>query len=129
MVHKSRIAEIRAIIDREADARPGLDKSRLQLEKWRLIHKHVHDNPFPTNARLSRADQWRAALDRIRDMGDMDLLDWVLLQIEVAGNLERGVQDMRPRKGGPCHGLLMEFIRDRKRKALAVHKWLRAESS
>ena len=31
-----------------------------------------------------------------------------------------------PRKGGPCHALLMEYIRDRKRKALAVHKWLLA---
>ncbi len=52
----------------------------------------------------------------------------MLLQVEVTRNIERGVRDLRPRKIGPCHALLLEYVRDRKRKALAVHKWARGEN-
>jgi hypothetical protein len=31
------------------------------------------------------------------------------------------IADIRPRKSGSRHALLMEYIRDRKHKALAVH--------
>lgn len=100
-----------------------IEKSDLQLRKWRMIHKHLHAHPFPTKARAKRSEQWRDAAQYIRGMDDMDVLDWVLLQAEVADNIERGIREMRPRKNGPCHGLLLEYVRDRKRKALAVHKW------
>ena len=103
MAGKNFIADIRALIEGDAADLPPRHESRRQLDKWRLIHKHVHDHPFPTNRRLGRAEQWRAA-----------------------DNLERGVQDMRPRKNGSCHALLMDYIGDRKRQAMAVHKWLLA---
>lgn len=116
---KNLIAEIRGTA--AAGASP-----ELTLRKWRLIHRHVHDHPFATRARLKRSDQWREAANHIRDIGETELLDWALLQAEVADNLERGVQDMRPRKKGSCHALLLEYINNRKRKALAVHKWVLA---
>lgn len=100
-----------------------IEKCDLQLRKWRAIHKYLHDHPFPTKARVKRSEQWRDAVQYIRDMNELDVLDWVLLQAEVAGYIERGVREMRPRRKGPCHELLLEYARDRKRKALAVYKW------
>ncbi|MBL4691554.1 MAG: hypothetical protein JKY68_08880 [Rhodospirillales bacterium] len=124
------VYEIRTIADFESspqfEERPVLARHELVLKKWRLIHKYFHAHPFPMNTRLKRSEQWRDTLQYVRDIGDLEVLDWVLLQAEVAGNIERGIREMRPRKGGPCHALLLEYVRDRKRKALAVYKWARA---
>ena len=101
-------------------------RAELQFRKWRLIHRHIHDTPFHTDQRLARSEQWRAAVDYVRDIGEIELLDWVLQQVEIAGHLEQGIRDLRPRKNGPCHGLILEHVADRKRKAHAVCRWLRA---
>ncbi len=69
MAGKNLITEIRALIDGDATPLPPPEKSRLQLDKWRLIHKHVHGHPFPTNTRLSRSLQWCETANHIRDMG------------------------------------------------------------
>ena len=99
------------------------EKCELDLRKWRLIQKHFHGHPFPTPSRIKRSEQWRDAVQYVRDVGEPEVLDWVLLQAEVAHNIERGVREMRPRKNGPCHELLMEYLNNRKRKAMAVYKW------
>lgn len=95
-------------------------RAEFEFHKWQLVHKIIHDHPFHVKTNQPRADQWREALNVIRDLDEMELIDWVLLQIEVAENLARGIQDMRPRKGGQCHPLLLEYTGNRKRHALAV---------
>ena len=124
---KKSVNEIRAIVDVVAspdfEDAPVLTRCGQTLKKWRLIHKHFHAYSFPTKTRLKRSEQWRNAVQHVRDLNDMEVLDWVLLQAEVAGNIERGVREMRPRKNGPCHDLLLEYVRNRKRKAMAVYKW------
>ncbi|MAF94837.1 MAG: hypothetical protein CMM60_03675 [Rhodospirillaceae bacterium] len=129
---QSQIDEIRRLIavEQSPDFKnaPVLAQRELQLRKWRLIHKHLHSHPFPTKTRLSRGEQWRDAINYIRDLGEMEILDWMLLQAEVAYNIENGIHDLRPRKNGPCHDLLMEYVNNRKRKALAVYKWVVAAS-
>ncbi len=138
MAHRGLEGEIRHILDRLAalEGVPGdgpesgedatLARQQLEFEKWRLIHKQVHRHPFTLPARLTRAAQWREAADRIRDLGEIELLDWTLRQAEIAGNLERGIQDLRPRKNGPCHALVLEYLANRKRKALAVLRFAKA---
>jgi hypothetical protein len=122
--------EIRRLVDRQADAvgtaGPGGVDPALDFEKWRLIHKYVHDHPFATRERPPRSEQWREAASRVRDLGEPELLDWTLLQAEIAGNLEHGIQDLRPRKNGPCHCLVLEYVANRKRKALAVLRFAQA---
>ncbi len=117
-------ASIRAIVDHQsssdADALSYREAQTLEFEKWRLIHKFVHGTPFRTRENQKRSEQWRDVVGHIRAVGEPEVLDWVLLQAEVASNLERGIQDMRPRKGGPCHPLLLEYVSDRKRKANAI---------
>jgi hypothetical protein len=127
--------EIRNILDRQAahgqaalgDSESAyLASQELEFEKWRLIHKHLHQHLFAVSERLARSAQWREAANRIRDLGEMELLDWTLQQAEIAGNLERGIQDLRPRRNGPCHALVLEYVANRKRKALAVLRFARA---
>jgi hypothetical protein len=110
----------------EVQAAPYHARGELDLRRWRLVHKIVHANPFPTDERLSRSRQWREAVDYARETGDTEVLDWVLQQVKIAEHHENGIQDLRPRKKGPCHPLLLEYVGNRKRKALAVYHWLQA---
>lgn len=97
-----------------------LERMQLQFEKWRRIHLFVHKHPFDVSRIALRAEQWRAALEHVRDIDEMELIDWVLLQAEVADNLHKGIREMRPRKNGPCHEVMLEYLANRKRHARAV---------
>ncbi|MCP5373522.1 MAG: hypothetical protein H6907_17475 [Hyphomicrobiales bacterium] len=121
----TQIAEMRA---REETLEPfGGDYGAhcgLQLDKWRLIHRHLRENPFQVSMALPRAEQWSRVHRHLRaTVGEPELDAWVLVQRDVAQNLADGIRDMRPRKNGPCYDVLMEWVRDRKRKALAVVQW------
>ncbi len=99
---------------------------RAIFEKWRLIHDWTRRNPYRDNPRASRPDQWRAALEKFRPLRDHELIDWLILQIEVATNLANGIQDMRPRDPGPTWLVTLEYVSNRKRKALATLHWAEA---
>ena len=62
----------------------------------------------------------------MRALCETELIDWAIPQAEIADNLARGIRDMRPRKNGPCHCLLREYVANRKRKALAVLRFAKA---
>lgn len=103
----------------------GAESARYQaqLETWRAIQRYLHKTPFRDRAGLKRSDQWRSVLDRIRCLGQIELIDWVALQVEVAGNREKGIPDMRPRKNGHAFLVMLEYVNNRKRKATALLKW------
>lgn len=124
---QAQLNEIHDIINREHQLEGNdsayLERVALRFEKWRRIHKFVHAHPFDVSRTALRSDQWREALTHVRDLDEIELIDWVLLQAEVADNLQKGIQDMRPRKNGPCHHVLMEYVANRKRHARAVLKF------
>lgn len=103
----------------------GGDSARYQaqLETWRAIQRYMHKTPFRDRAGLKRSDQWRSVLDRVRALDQTELTDWVALQVEVAGNREKGIPDMRPRKNGHAFLVMLEYVGNRKRKATALLKW------
>mgnify|MGYP001212166861 CR=1 FL=1 len=103
-----------------------IERHALHLAKWRAIHNFMHKTPYRDKPGIKRSQQWSAVIDRVRDVGERELLDWVLLQVDVARNLEKGVQDMRPRKNGPTFLVMLEYVANRKRKALAILKWVKA---
>lgn len=120
--------DVRASVAREAaigSTRDASDAERYQwqLAKWRAIHRFMYQSPFRDRPGIKRSDQWRSVLDRVRGLGEPELVDWVMLQVEVASNRERGLPDMRPRKNGPTFLVLLEYVANRKRKALALLKW------
>lgn len=125
-IHQGLKAEVRALLDEEqalSGSGAYLARTELHVRRWRLIHKYVHAHAFSTPAHPPRSEQWRGVIDYVHNIGDSELIDWVVIQIDVARNRENGIPDLRPRKNGPCHPLVLEYVVDRKRKALAVHKW------
>ena len=107
---------------------PHAVRAALQHRKWRVIHKWLRDAPFQVSETLPRPEQWRRVAEHIKKtLDEPEIIDWAILQTDVAAPRAAGIQDLRPRKDGPCYDLLMEFVRDRKRKALAVVRWTRGE--
>jgi len=127
------VAELKEVLSEiaiEASAAAG-DPDRLadlQVSKWRAIHKHIHRNPFHVPESLARSDQWRKVLDHLkRTVGEAELTDWLIVQVDVAANLEAGIRDLRPRKSDPCYDIVMEYVNNQKRKAVAVLRWARGK--
>ena len=98
------------------------------FEKWRLLHEWTRRHPYRDRPLARRSDVWREALERFRPLRNSEFIDWLALQIEVAANLEKGVPDMRPRDPGPTWIVALEYVANRKRKALAVLRWSEAAS-
>jgi len=104
----------------------GLALRRASFEKWRLLHDWTRRHPYRDSANAGRPAQWRGALETFRALRDRELIDWLALQVEVATNLDNGVQDMRPRDPGPTWLVTLQYVGNRKRKALAVLHWVEA---
>ncbi|MHA1598387.1 MAG: hypothetical protein ACTSV1_06655 [Alphaproteobacteria bacterium] len=99
-----------------------------ELAKWRILHKVIHADPFDADVSLSRGDQWRQVHAHIDEtLGDADILDWVSEQAEINDNRDKGHPDMRPRKSCACRTLVLEYVGNRKRTALAIHHFALAE--
>jgi hypothetical protein len=125
------LADLKLARDREAALQESAGADDVELRrasfgKWRLIHDWVRRQPYRDRALRRRSDIWREALERLRVLRDAELIDWLALQIEVAAHLENGVQDMRPRDPGPTWIVTLEYVANRKRKALAVLHWAEA---
>ncbi|MGE5511864.1 MAG: hypothetical protein ACM31O_11525 [Bacteroidota bacterium] len=102
----------------------------LQAEKWALLCDLMRASPFPTRQSLSRSAQWRAAAQHLREtLPPGELIEWALLQADIARNHERGVRDLRPHKDGPCHALIMDYAEMRRDKARAVLRWAEAATA
>jgi hypothetical protein len=125
------VAVLREAVRREAELQddPRADEiatSRASLEKWRLLHRWTRRHVYRDRMRAKRSDVWRAALERFRPLRDCELIDWLALQVEVAANIENGAPDMRPRVPGPTWLATLEYVSNRKRKALAILHWAQA---
>ena len=105
---------------------PTKSKPGASLEKWRLLHRWTRRHAYRDRARAKRSDVWREALERFRPLQDCELIDWLALQVEVAANIENGAPDMRPRDPGPTWLATLDYVSNRKRKALAVLHWAQA---
>lgn len=104
----------------------GIELRRASFEKWRGLHEWTRRHPYRDRILVRRPEQWREALEKFRSLRDRELIDWLALQIEVATNLDNSVQDMRPRDPGPTWVVTLQYIANRKRKALAVLHWAEA---
>ena len=99
-----------------------------QHKKWKAIHHHLDAYPFQVSEKLPRHEQWRRVRDHLKQtLDEPAMIDWVIVQIDVAKNLAAGIHEMRPRKKGPCYDVLMEWVVNRERKALAIVQWTKGE--
>lgn len=109
-----------------------VDAASAEHRKWQLIHRYVLLHPFLDDATAPRVRQWQAALGRIRDIGDLDLIEWVLAQADTAlakAKARSGASDVTD-ASLPTYLLLLRHVAARKRQARAQLKWARdAEQS
>jgi hypothetical protein len=99
--------------------------AEVQVRKWEAIRSFLESHPFEVSETLSRADQWRRVGRHLGDvLGEPETLSWVAVQAEIADHIARGIQDLRPRGDGPCHAVLMRWVRGREFKARAVLAWV-----
>jgi hypothetical protein len=126
--------EVREILKEEAQIASGApalsaeEQAAFQVRKWRIIHKFIHANPFHVSDTLPRSEQWRRVLRHLKQSVDeAELTDWLIIQVDVAANIESGIRDLRPRRSEPCFELVLEYVANRKRKALAILKWARGK--
>ena len=100
--------------------------AELVFAKWTALHKYLHARPWRLPEGLCRSDQWRQMVSKYVNLGDRELDFWLHLQVEIADNREKGISDLRERRDGPCFLILLEYVGNRKRTALAVLHWAKA---
>lgn len=126
---KPGLEEIQRLERSLEDSRGDMEeRAVVQLRKWSHIEDCLAANPFRVSETLPRSEQWRRVRDHLKaNLDEPEMIDWIIQQIDVAANLAAGIHEMRPRKNGPCHGVLMEWVGNRRKKAEAVLKWIRCE--
>lgn len=99
--------------------------AELQVRKWEAVRTFLESHPFEVSAALARADQWRRVARHLREILDEpEVVAYALVQAEIADHMAQGIQDLRPRGDGPCHTVLMRWIKGREYKARAVLAWI-----
>ncbi len=122
------LSDTLAAIDRAGwDGLSHVARARLDYRKWKLIQDYVTRFPVVDRAHLIRSLQWRDVVEHVRDLNDLEILDWALQQVEIATHHEAGIQDLRPHGSCPCQTLLLRHVSGRKQKANLVLKWALAD--
>lgn len=101
----------------------ALGRLKAEHRKWTAIDAYLRKHPFYISPRLARSRQWREALNKVRELREPELIDWICQQVHIASNLERGIRDMRPRRPGQCHEVILIYTKDRVNKAEVVLNW------
>jgi hypothetical protein len=95
--------------------------------KWQLIHRYMHRLPFRDDPAASRPAQWQRALQLVRPIEDLDLIEWVSSQVDAALSREararRGL--LEERRNEPVYLVLLRHVAARKRQARAELGWAR----
>ena len=112
--------------EQQSAANDDLSAAERSFAKWTVLHKYLYARPLRLPEGLKRSDQWRLMAKTYENIGDHELADWLALQIEIASNREKGISDLRERRDGPCFLILLEYVGNRKRTALAVLHWVKA---
>lgn len=123
--------EVAAILEEERALSgvtiPPRRTAELQVRKWEAVRTFFEAHPFEVSEALARAEQWRRVARHLREILDEpEVVAYALVQAEIADHIAQGIQDLRPRGDGPCHGVLMRWIKGREYKARAVLAWIKA---
>ena len=127
MTHSELLSEIHKLLAEikqpDESERSHLVQRQNQYRKWQLVYEYVRLRPFRVNPRQRRSSQWQEAMNKVRELRDQEVIDWLWTQSDISRNHERGIQDIRPPMKGTCHEALLTYLRMRERKALVVLQW------
>lgn len=106
------------------------DFTRAEVEhrRWQAIHRLVRALPYRDDARQPRPRQWQGAMTIAREIGDLDLLDWVVAQVdkahlEAARQSATGVKTAPAGEAEPTYLIFLKAVANKKRKARAALQW------
>jgi hypothetical protein len=115
--------------DQENRLEDDLTVAGLVFDKWRVVHKYIHARPFRLPEGLKRSHEWLQVAQTYGVLKEPELSQWIELQVEVARNIEEGRSDQRIRRDGPCYLIVLEYVGNKKRTALAVLHWAKEQAS
>ena len=95
------------------------------LRKWQAIHRYIRCAPYRDDPDAPRARQWQSALALARALGDFDLIEWAVDQIDLAlASARRGASNEAEHDATPTYLILLKSVANRRRKARVAMKWL-----
>ena len=100
-----------------------IDAAVAEHRKWQLIHRYVLRTPFHSEPGAPRAQQWQGVLGRVREIGDLDLIEWVIEQADTAIAKARTEPARLAETAIPTYLLLLRHVASRKRQARAQLRW------
>lgn len=122
-------AEVRQAVVAELSAEMQLGEetqfAEAALAKWRLIHRYVQRTPFADDPALPRSRQWQAVRGRVRQLDDLELLEWVDIKIDSALRHEQRSGAAGQHQAGSTYLVLLNNVAARKRRAQAAVRWVK----
>lgn len=101
-----------------------LTRAEAEHRKWQAIHRYVQAIPYRDREGVPRSRQWQQAMTAARDIGDLDLIEWVHLKINTALSLEHsGRNTAAAHRAGATYLVFLNTVAGRKRRARASLSW------
>lgn len=102
-------------------------RAEAEHRRWQAIHRFVRAVPYRDDLRQARPRQWQGAMSIAREIGDLDLLEWVVGQVDKA-HLEasRGkaaASSVGVSEAEPTYLVFLKAVANKKRKARAALQW------
>lgn len=95
------------------------------LRKWQAVHRYIRAAPYRDDADAPRSRHWQGAMEIARALGDLDLIEWVMDQIDLALAAGRRGSEYGAEGGAaPTYLVLLKSVANRRRKARAALRWL-----
>lgn len=116
---------IRREMSSDNDLADDFARATASHAKWQRIHRYVRVVPYRDLPAEPRSRQWQRAVALVRDIGDLDLLEWTVAQADLAlAEVSRGARAAAPQtRVEPTYLVLLKSVADRKRKARAELDW------
>jgi hypothetical protein len=95
------------------------------LRKWQAVHSYIRAAPYRDDPAAPRARHWQGALEIARALGDLDLIEWVMDQIDLAlAAGRRGSENEAEKSAAPTYLVLLKTVANLRRKARVALRWL-----
>lgn len=125
------IAQDAIAAEMSSDMQLADDFTRAEAEhrRWQSIHRYVRAIPYRDDPAETRPRQWQMVLEHARKLGDLDVMEWAVNQIDRAyaeasrhpGGVPEGAGTQQACE--PVYLVFLKAIANKKRKAKAALQW------
>lgn len=95
------------------------------LRKWQAVHRYIRCAPYRDDPAAPRSRHWQGALALARALGDLELIEWVVDQTNLAlASGRRGLEKETEEGAAPAYLVSLKSGANHRRKARVALKWL-----